>query len=290
VPFSPQRSQFGDPALSSAEAMSACGPAAATAFARTNGRNPTLREAVDLAKQVGWTADAGMAGPASEQALLGKMGIQADLTPSADWSRITSDVQGGKPVIISTPRHYFTVSDYDAGSGKYFVGTSGTDLRGGGEWMSADEITSQGRGVNGALHLSAPVAQPNPAARQSFLEANAPNESTPIGDALAPHHDPTGPASPPPPPRPPSSLDVPSAPTDQPSAANPAPQTTPGASSGDLPPWLQHLLAQSAFARGIAQQVDQTDQTMPTPYQLPPLGLPGFRPTLASQYRLPGGG
>lgn len=167
--FAPARSQFGDPALSQDEALSACGPAAALAFARVNNRFPTLREAVDLAKTVGWTQSAGMAGAASEQALLKQMGVEAELTPAADWGRVQADVQGGKPVIISTPRHYFTVSDHDPQSGKFFVGTSGTDLRGGSEWMSADEITSAGRGINGALHLAGdlPVANtPVPAEGQ----------------------------------------------------------------------------------------------------------------------------
>jgi hypothetical protein len=152
VPRDIQRSQFGDPGLTDAEALSACGPAAAAAFARVNGRNPTLREAVDLAKSVGWTEAGGMNGIANQQALLGKMGIQADVTPAPDWARVRADVGRGAPVIISTPRHYFTVSDVDE-AGRYYVGASGTDLVGGSAWLTADQIARQGGGVNGALHL-----------------------------------------------------------------------------------------------------------------------------------------
>src|SRR5262252_1954293 len=61
-----QISQFGDKQLSAAEAYAACGPAAAVRFAQMFGRNPTLREAVDLASQVGWTPGGGMAGLGSE--------------------------------------------------------------------------------------------------------------------------------------------------------------------------------------------------------------------------------
>src|SRR5262245_11953615 len=68
-------SQFGNPELTSDEAYSACGPAAAVRFAQRFGRNPTLREAVDIAKEVGWSAAQGMAGIASEQQLLNKLGI-----------------------------------------------------------------------------------------------------------------------------------------------------------------------------------------------------------------------
>src|SRR5215471_16732916 len=46
-----QLSQFGDPQLTNDEAYAACGPAAAVRFASMYGRNPSLREAVDLAKQ-----------------------------------------------------------------------------------------------------------------------------------------------------------------------------------------------------------------------------------------------
>ena len=56
------QSQFNDPQLTTDEAYSACGPAAAVRFAQAYGRNPTLREATDLAKTVGWTAQQGMAG------------------------------------------------------------------------------------------------------------------------------------------------------------------------------------------------------------------------------------
>ena len=156
MPRNIQISQFSDPTLRAAASL--CGPAAAIAFARVNGRSPSLREAQTLAEQVGWTAEAGMAGPQSQLRLLEKMGIAADLAPSADWGRVTADVREGRPVTISTPRHYFTVSDADD-QGRYYVGASGTDLTGGKEWMTADEITAAGRGVNGALHLR---AQPRP--------------------------------------------------------------------------------------------------------------------------------
>src|SRR5215471_5012401 len=50
-----QVSQFGQSQLSNDEAYAACGPAAAVRFASMYGRNPTLREATDLAATVGWT-------------------------------------------------------------------------------------------------------------------------------------------------------------------------------------------------------------------------------------------
>lgn len=279
-----QRSQFGDPALSTAEAYSACGPSAATAFARVNGRNPSLREAVDLAKSVGWTADAGMAGPASEQALLAKMGVTAELAPAADWARVAGDVRAGKPVIVSTPRHYFTVSDVDD-RGRFYVGASGTDLKGGAEWMTADEITAAGRGVNGALHLTGAPA-PVPAERQAFLEANAPGESGPTTStsvAESPSRPASGPRHP-----------EPTQPGDMPSAANNPPQTTAGAGSApELPQevkdWLTGQRMHDALTRKIMGQINDVPAAAPA-FQLP--GVPQITLGWNEQrrFRLPGVG
>jgi hypothetical protein len=180
-----QVSQFSDSTIPFQRAASLCGPAAALAFARVNGRNPTLREAESLAKEVGWTEQGGMNGFQNEVALLTKLRDRGDVgdfeqAPTADQARITSDVQAGKPVIVSTGLHYFTLSDYDPQTGKFYVGTSGTDLKNGADWMSLSDIehasTSRGYGgINGAIHLtSAPVS----AERQRFLEANAPGESS----------------------------------------------------------------------------------------------------------------
>ena len=127
-------SQFGDRQLSTDEAYSACGPAAAVRFAQAYGRNPTLREAVDLAKQVGWTPGQGMAGIGSEQKLLQSMGIPTRLV-GADIPTIAHEAQTGNPVTISTPGHYFYADSYDPNSGAFHVGRSGTDLKGGSEWM-----------------------------------------------------------------------------------------------------------------------------------------------------------
>lgn len=259
MPRAVQISQFSDPQIPFEVAASLCGPAAAIAFARVNGRNPTLKEAQALAEGVGWTAAAGMAGPASEQALLRKMGIEAELTPSADWQRVTADVQSGKPVIISTPRHYFTVSDVDD-QGRYYVGASGTDLKGGKEWLTADELVSQGRGINGALHLTSAPSVPRE--RQQFLEANSPGESAPtITPSPATPDLLTGSTSS----RPKdTSIITPEKPVDSPMDR----PTTPAQDS--ISDWLKRELASSAWSRKLMEQFGEP----PTPpqYRLP--GLP----------------
>ncbi len=166
-----RQSQFGL-GLSSSDAMAFCGPTAALAFAKTYGRNPTVLEAKQLAQSVGWNPDQGMAGVASEQALLGKMGVQTKLEQSVDWSHVRSDVEGGNPVILDTPGHYYYVTAYDASTGKFNVNTSGTDLRGGSTWMTPGQINAmpQSHGsVRAALYADHPLAQGPSVAESSPL-------------------------------------------------------------------------------------------------------------------------
>lgn len=177
-----QRQFETEAGLSTADAYTACGPVAAVAFAQTYGRNPTAQEAIQLAKDVGWTPGQGMAGVSSEQALLSKIGVQTKLETNVNWNNVQNDVSGGNPVIVSTPNHYFYVSQYDPSTGKYFVGNSGTVLRTGATWMSSGEIAKAGGGISGALY----VDQPN-ATGPSVAETTQPPDtgSNPIGAAAS---------------------------------------------------------------------------------------------------------
>lgn len=168
--------QFGDPSLSTDEAYAACGPAAAVAFARSQGRNPSLREALDLAKQVGWTAQGGMNGMGNQQRLLKAMGLEADVG-AADERNMAQAVQGGAVVSVSTAAHYFVADAYNPKTGQFHVGASGRAVRRG-DWMTLGEMEQRsielaGGGINGALYsLGVPdsrsaVALPAPPREQS---------------------------------------------------------------------------------------------------------------------------
>jgi hypothetical protein len=136
--------------LSAEEALAVCGPAAAVAFARANGRNPTLREAKELAQNLGlWDVGAGMHGPSSQVQLLEKMGVPASLQPGTDWTKVAQEVQAGRPVIIDTPQHYFTVSGYDPQTGQFEFGQSAGVLRAskGRTRYRPDEIAGLGMGA-----------------------------------------------------------------------------------------------------------------------------------------------
>lgn len=157
--------QFGDPTLSRDEAYAACGPAAAVAFAASYGRNPTLREALDLAKTVGWTPEGGMNGIGNQKRLLDALGVPSRMDTNPSWDTIQADAASGNPVTISTPKHYFVADDYDSKTGQYHVGQSGTALKAGKAWMTRQEIVAAGNGLNGALFVDHPsVAAPSVAA------------------------------------------------------------------------------------------------------------------------------
>src|SRR5215469_9989386 len=181
-------SQFGM-GLSSGDAMAFCGPAAAMAFAQTYGRNPTVEEAKQLAQQVGWNPNQGMAGVGSEVNLLNAMGVDAHATQGVDWAAVGRDASGGNPVIIDTPGHYYYIDGYNADTGKFHVGTSGTDLKGGSEWMSSDQINqmpqSQGA-ARSAIFADHPLAQQDGLAPSTASSQQAPTYMATTQPASAP--------------------------------------------------------------------------------------------------------
>lgn len=125
-------SQFDLP-LDPQIAAAFCGPAAAIAFARWNGRMPTTSEALNLARQVGWsTGPAGMGGPQNLINMLQTWGIQAELTNRIDPARMIREVQAGRPVIIDTPLHYYQITGYNPQLDQFQFG----DGVGRGRWSS----------------------------------------------------------------------------------------------------------------------------------------------------------
>src|SRR4051794_17952655 len=145
----------GGGALTTAEALAACGPAAAVAFARATGRALTLDAAVAAARAVGWTATRGMTGPYGEQALLSRLNIASEVAVGLDPARIKRELQAGRPVIIRTggqgavTGHYFVAERLDAASGRYDLAQSALVLRaaGGRRWFGPYEISSLGVGA-----------------------------------------------------------------------------------------------------------------------------------------------
>lgn len=147
---------FGGRALTTQEALAACGPAAAVAFANAVGRAVTLDRAVAVARTVGWTPASGMRGPYSEVALLERLGIQVSIEAGVSAARVKRELLAGRPVIIRTsgrapdvPGHYYVAERIDTSNGRFDLAQSALVLRasGGRRWYSLDEISSLGTGV-----------------------------------------------------------------------------------------------------------------------------------------------
>lgn len=161
--------------LSYADALAACGLTAAQALARAYGNDIPIDQVLAAARQNGWTQDGGMNGIQNQKRLMDQLGIPSRLDTAPDWGAITRDAQSGNPVIISTTKHYYVLSDYDAQSGKFYVGETGLAFKNGSKWMSLSEIQNQGNGINGALFADAPTsptpsvaAKPNPTSAQDW--------------------------------------------------------------------------------------------------------------------------
>jgi hypothetical protein len=136
--------------MSTQEALALCGPAATIAFQRAVGRNPSLREAKELAERLGlWSMDQGMAGPAAESKLLDAQGIPNRLQQGADEAAIAAEVRAGRPVVIDTPMHYYVATNYDPVTRQFDFGESANVLSrsGGRTRYRLDELPSLGMGA-----------------------------------------------------------------------------------------------------------------------------------------------
>lgn len=202
APADTHQSQFAM-GLSTADAIAACGLAAATGFARRFGRNPTGEEARQLAIASGWDNQNGMHGVLSEKALLDKMGVASRLesndpnlvrngeAAALDWNHITRDAMNGNPVILDTPGHYLYVDgarQRDDGTVEYHVGTQGTDLSvGGAPWMTRAEIEAHpvmAGAVRSALYADSPLS-PHPSVANTTSSATETTAGLSGGGALA---------------------------------------------------------------------------------------------------------
>jgi len=227
------------------EALAACGPVAAMAFAQVFGRNPSPQEAMTLAKQSGWTSEGGMNGISNEKRLLDKMGLPSQLEMGANWDHIRADAMQKQPVILSTPGHYYVIDGYNPATGAYHVGQSGKVYRGGSDWLTPNQIAALSGSPSGALFTvhgpgGGPSAPGTPSAPSGTRQVLPPQVQTgqrevlppmDLGNTPPPPPIPPAPAPTPTPPPPDATIVQPlDAPTPPPATAAPAPPPTPVAS------------------------------------------------------------
>jgi hypothetical protein len=147
--------QYGSEGLATGAADYICGPVAAKAFVATQGREPTLQEALDMARHLGVIDPKnGMHGIESTVQLIRSLGGQAT-SGQVEQNRIINEVEHGRPVIINTQGHYFVAEGYDRNTGKFDLGNSAKALRasGGNQWYNLNEIAGLGMGApRGAIY------------------------------------------------------------------------------------------------------------------------------------------
>lgn len=142
-------SQF-DLGLSKADAEAACGPAAVQWFTQAYGRNPSVMEAMNLAKEFGWNQAQGMSrGPNSVVGMLNRLGFDAYMVPYSGSGgvrdRIIQQLSEGRPVIIDTEGHYFQVTGYNQAAGTFTYGDA-VGRRAGNVGTSLDGLANFGFG------------------------------------------------------------------------------------------------------------------------------------------------
>lgn len=148
--------------MTPSQRMAACGPIAAEALVRFFTKNPNLDmicEIWNIAKSKGYWSGA-MQGPdwSGQRGLLRDLDIEVDLVWVSNLGvgerMVRESLDRGKPVIISTKRHYFFASGYGS-NGQLFVGYTGQIMSqyGGSARMTLTQISQAG---NGSLALLIP--------------------------------------------------------------------------------------------------------------------------------------
>ena len=89
----------------------------------------------------------GVGGPASQVALLGRLGVPARLEAGVDRAKVAREVQAGRPAIVRLVGewgHYMVAERYDPSSGRFDFGQSALVLKasGGRRWFGLDELKS----------------------------------------------------------------------------------------------------------------------------------------------------
>lgn len=136
---------------------SLCGPIAAVAASKATGKPVSLEQARSVALQGGnYTPGDGMHGAESEVRLLKDLGIPSHTETPVNWDKVKQQLQSGKPVIISTPKHYFVIEGYNEKTGKFDCGNSALAMKASGGTqteLSPDELFSWGGGTPTAIIL-----------------------------------------------------------------------------------------------------------------------------------------
>jgi hypothetical protein len=134
-----------------------CGPNAFSTILRSRGYNADPRQTFNFAIDRGYHSsrlmangkysDGEFSGPDNMVRMLkDEAGLQASSAPiSPDgkgWEKVDSELAAGRPVMLSSPGHYWVISSKDPNTGKYYAG--GTTLTSEQPWLTRGGFTYRG--------------------------------------------------------------------------------------------------------------------------------------------------
>ncbi len=118
-----------------------CGPNSFANILRSRGYNIDPEQALDLAKKYGYHNGEEFTGPINFARMLREeAGINAQ-AQRLDWNKINEELDAGRPVVVSSGTHYWTIAGKkDTPDGPvYYTGATGAVVRNP-EWARADQI------------------------------------------------------------------------------------------------------------------------------------------------------
>lgn len=170
----------GDRGLISAQVTAVdCGPNAWATLMRSRGYNVDPREAFKYARNTGYHNGQEFTGPANMVRMLNQeSGLQASMSPiSPDgkgWDKIDQELAEGRPVILSSPDHYWVIAAKNPQTGQYYAGK--TTLGNSPEWLTRGGFRYNSRSADQAIFTQGDV-DPNSKAVKA-LNLTPPASST----------------------------------------------------------------------------------------------------------------
>lgn len=135
---------FVENGLDPSGTIAACGPIAIAGMLRAFGIDSDPGQIARAGQDQGlWTAGDGMLTPMGEGVarLLTTNGLPVQIIGTNQLEHALALLQRGTPVVLNFPKHYMLAQKYDPTTGRFYVGSTGSNaLDGGAEWMTLEEM------------------------------------------------------------------------------------------------------------------------------------------------------
>lgn len=171
--------QNGDKGLISRQVTEVdCGTNAFSTILRSRGYNADPAQTFVFGKRTGYHNGSEFTGPDNMVRMLreeaGLNATSADISPNGQgWQKVDAELAAGRPVILSSPGHYWVISAKNE-QGQYYAGA--TTLKGNPEWMARGGFV-YGGAANRAIFADGDVDPQSRSVREMQLRAPATGRS-----------------------------------------------------------------------------------------------------------------